>query len=46
MTVLDFAEIPIIHRSGVAAAVNTLTGYKGAPFMSDVWDIKDWRREE
>lgn len=46
MSVMDFAEIPIIHRASVAAAANTLTGYNGATFMSDVWDIKDWRREE
>ncbi|CAN5591522.1 peptide ABC transporter substrate-binding protein [soil metagenome] len=46
MSVMDFVEIPIIHRSSVAAVVNTLTGYNGATFMSDVWDIKDWRREE
>ncbi len=45
MSVNDFAEIPIIHRSSVACAANSLSGYDGATFMSDIWDIKDWRRD-
>ena len=46
MSVMDFVEIPIVHRASVAAAANTLSEYDGATFMSDVWDIKNWRRSE
>lgn len=44
MSVNEFVEIPIIHRASVAAAAADLEGYDQATFMSDVWDIKEWRR--
>jgi peptide/nickel transport system substrate-binding protein len=44
MTVMEFVEIPIIHRASVAAAAADLAGYDQATFMSDVWDIKEWHR--
>jgi peptide/nickel transport system substrate-binding protein len=44
MTVNEFVEIPIIHRANVAAAAADLEDYDLATFMSDVWDIKEWRR--
>jgi peptide/nickel transport system substrate-binding protein len=44
MSVNEFVEIPIIHRANVAAAAADLEGYDQATFMSDVWDIKEWRR--
>jgi len=45
LSVNDFAEIPIVHRNGVACASASLTGYETATFMSDVYDIKNWRRD-
>lgn len=44
MSVNEFVEIPIIHRASVAAAAADLEGYDQATFMSDIWDIKEWRR--
>ena len=46
LSVMDFVEIPIIHCTGVVAVVNALSDYDGATFMSDVWNIKDWRSSE
>ncbi|HUG16453.1 MAG TPA: peptide ABC transporter substrate-binding protein [Thermomicrobiales bacterium] len=44
MSVNEFVEIPIIHRASVAAAAADLEGFDQATFMSDIWDIKEWRR--
>lgn len=46
MSVNEFVEIPIVHRAGVAAAAKTLKGYTSTPWSSDVYDIKNWSREE
>jgi peptide/nickel transport system substrate-binding protein len=45
MSVNDFVEIPIVHRASVACVANSLSGYETATFMSDVYDIKNWRRD-
>jgi peptide/nickel transport system substrate-binding protein len=45
MSVMDFAEIPIVHRAAVATVANSLSNYDPATFMSDVYDIKNWRRD-
>lgn len=45
ISVEDFVEIPIIHRTSLAAASNRLSGYNGSTWSSDVWDIGDWIAE-
>lgn len=45
MTVNEFVEIPIVHRGSVACVANSLSNYDPATFMSDVYDIKNWRRD-
>ncbi len=45
ISVEDFAEIPIVYRTGVATVSNDLAGYKAGPWRSDLWDIGDWYRE-
>jgi peptide/nickel transport system substrate-binding protein len=46
MAVNDFAEIGIVWRNGVTCVANNLTGYVGTTWASDVYDIKNWRRDE
>ena len=46
ISVTDVVEIPIIHRTSVAAAAKTLTGYTPSTWASDVWDIGNWRRQQ
>jgi peptide/nickel transport system substrate-binding protein len=46
ISVTEVVEIPIIHRTSVAAATKTLTGYTPSTWASDVWDIGDWRRQQ
>ncbi|MCC6935323.1 MAG: peptide ABC transporter substrate-binding protein, partial [Thermomicrobiales bacterium] len=45
LSVNDFVEVPIIHRAAVACAANTLAGYVGTTWASDVYDIKNWTRQ-
>ena len=44
MSVNDFVEVPVIHRATVAAASNSLKGYNGTPWSSDLYDLKNWTR--
>jgi len=46
MAVNDFVEIGIVWRNGVTCVANDLTGYVGTTWASDVYDIKNWRRDE
>lgn len=41
----EVVTIPLIQRSFVSAANNNLSGVDLTPWDSDVWNIKDWRRE-
>ncbi|MEI2616688.1 MAG: peptide ABC transporter substrate-binding protein [Thermomicrobiales bacterium] len=45
MSVNDFVEVPIVHRAGVACASKTLAGYKGTMWSSDLYDLKNWKRQ-
>lgn len=45
LSVNDFVEVPIIHRASVACASNGLSGYVGTTWASDVYDMKNWRKE-
>jgi peptide/nickel transport system substrate-binding protein len=46
LSVNDFAEIPLIYRTNVVAVAADLEGYDPAPFMTDVYDIANWRRKK
>jgi len=45
LSVNDFVEVPIVHRASVACAAKSLTGYVGTNWSSDVYDIKNWKRQ-
>ena len=45
LVVNDVAEIGIIARNSVAVVSNKLTGINPTPYASDLWDVKNWRRE-
>lgn len=45
LVVNDVAEIGIIARNSVAVVSNKLTGINSTPYASDLWDVKNWRRE-
>uniref|UniRef100_A0A7C3ARC4 Peptide ABC transporter substrate-binding protein n=1 Tax=Thermorudis sp. TaxID=1969470 RepID=A0A7C3ARC4_9BACT len=45
LVVNDVAEIGIIARNSVAVVSNRLTGINPTPYASDLWDVKNWRRE-
>jgi peptide/nickel transport system substrate-binding protein len=42
----DGVEMPIVWRTGVATVANDLAGYHPGPWVSDLWNIGDWYREE
>jgi peptide/nickel transport system substrate-binding protein len=42
----DFVEIGIVWRNGVTCVANNLSGYVGTNWASDVYDIKNWTRDE
>ncbi|MEX2425131.1 MAG: ABC transporter substrate-binding protein, partial [Thermomicrobiaceae bacterium] len=46
ISVEDGVEIPIVFRTGVQTVANDLAGYAPGPFLSDLWDIGNWYREE
>lgn len=46
LSVNDFVEIPMVFRANVAAAASSLKGYTPTPWASDIYDIKNWTREE
>ncbi len=46
LAVTDFVEIPIVWRNNVTCVANNLTGYVGTTWASDVYDIKNWIRDE
>jgi peptide/nickel transport system substrate-binding protein len=46
MAVNDFVEVPIVWRNGVTCVAKNLSGYVGTTWASDVYDIKNWRRDE
>ena len=45
LVVDDVADIGLVATRSVAAANNALTGYEPSPFATDVWDIKNWRKD-
>ncbi|HMM43838.1 MAG TPA: peptide ABC transporter substrate-binding protein, partial [Thermomicrobiales bacterium] len=45
LSVNDFVEIPIVHRGNLIAVSKDLEGYSPASFMSDVYDMKNWRKK-
>ncbi len=46
LVVNDVADIGIIARNSVAVVSNKLTGINPTPYASDLWDVKNWRKEE
>jgi peptide/nickel transport system substrate-binding protein len=44
MLINEGVIIPIIHRTGITAAGNSLEGVELSAWESNVWLIKDWAR--
>ena len=42
MLMQDYAMIPLIHRGGVSAYLNTVEGPVGNEWDSELWNIADW----
>jgi peptide/nickel transport system substrate-binding protein len=42
----DGVEMPIVWRTGVATVSTDLAGYQPGPWVSDLWDIGNWYRNE
>ena len=45
MLMKDYAMIPLIHRGGVSAHSNSITGPRMNEWDSELWNIADWRRK-
>ena len=45
MLMQDYAMIPLIHRGGVSAHSNSITGPRMNEWDSELWNIADWRRK-
>jgi peptide/nickel transport system substrate-binding protein len=46
MIMQSYSIIPLIHRGGVSAHANSLLGVRMSDWDSELWNIKDWYREE
>jgi peptide/nickel transport system substrate-binding protein len=46
MIMQSYSIIPLVHRGGVSAHANTLQGIRMSDWDSELWNIKDWYREE
>ena len=44
MLMQDYAMIPLIHRGGVSAHSNTISGVRMNEWDSELWNIADWTR--
>ena len=44
MLMQDYAMIPLIHRGGVSAHSNTISGVRMNEWDSELWNIADWKR--
>ena len=45
MLIEDVAVIPLVQISEIPAISKSLVGFEPTPWDSEVWNIKDWRRE-
>ncbi len=45
MLMQDYAMIPLIHRGGVSAHSNTISGVRMNEWDSELWNIADWTRK-
>ena len=45
MIMQSYSIIPLVHRGGVSAHANSLQGVKMSDWDSELWNIKDWSRE-
>jgi peptide/nickel transport system substrate-binding protein len=47
VTAVDYVEVPIVNRTGLAAKSNKIQGYVGSHWASNpVWELKDWTMSE
>jgi peptide/nickel transport system substrate-binding protein len=47
VTVIDYVEVPVVNRTGLAAKSNKIQGYVGSHWASNpVWEIKNWTMSE
>lgn len=44
MLINEYVIIPLIHRTGITAASNSMEGIELSAWESNVWMIKDWAR--
>ena len=44
MIIRDVVTIPLVHRAGVSAVRNNITGVDLTPWDSEFWNIQDWKR--
>jgi peptide/nickel transport system substrate-binding protein len=45
MLMQDYAMIPLIHRGGVSAHSNGISGVRMNEWDSELWNIADWTRK-
>jgi hypothetical protein len=46
-TVIDYVEVPVVNRTGLAAKSKKIQGYVGSPWSSNpVYEIKNWTISE
>ena len=45
MLMQDYAMIPLIHRGGVSAHSNSISGVRMNEWDSELWNIADWSRK-
>jgi peptide/nickel transport system substrate-binding protein len=47
VTVIDYVEVPVVNRTGLAAKSNKIQGYVGSHWASNpVWELKNWTMSE
>lgn len=46
MLVQSYTIQPLVHRGGVSAHANTLSGVKMSDWDSELWNIQDWTRQK
>jgi peptide/nickel transport system substrate-binding protein len=46
MLVNDQVVIPLVRQADISGVSNTLEGVTLTPWDADLWNIKDWRREQ
>ncbi len=47
VTVVDYVEVPVVNRTGLAAKSNKIQGYVGSHWASNpVWELKNWTMSE